>query len=170
MRAEGLQPTRLLASSANVKSRPKNCERVNGGLAPHAAAWTTQISDWRILLHCDFGLEAFEVTKDRGDGQHAPVAFHAQQAVLGSDIAVDGDLIPFRGMADIVDRNIIVLAPEEGHRAEFLPMPEHVDGRGLRLALRNHPMLDTDALAAVRIGPSRNVPGRKDARSACFEE
>ena len=72
-------------------------------------------------------------------------------------------------MADIVDRNVVVLAPEEGDGAEFLAVPKHVERRRLPLALGNHPMFDTNVLAAVWIWPARNVAGREDPGRAGLE-
>src|SRR6266700_5883304 len=48
-------------------------------------------------------------------------------------------------------------------------MAQHVERRGLSLAFGDHPMLDANALAAMRIGPARNVARREDARSTRFE-
>ena len=63
-----------------------------------------------------------------------------------------------------------MLAPEERHRVERFAAPEHVARRDLPLALRDHPVLDADALARVRIGPSGDVAGGKDACGAGLEE
>ena len=73
------------------------------------------------------------------------------------------------GMADIVDRNIVVLAPEERNGVESFMSPEHVEGRGLSLAFREDPMLDANSLAGVRVRPARYVAGREDPRRARFE-
>src|SRR5215475_8783108 len=66
-------------------------------------------------------------------------------------------------MADVVDRNIVVLTPEERHGGEWLAMSEHAERGSLALALGDNPMLHANALAAVRIGPARNVSGRIDS-------
>ncbi len=63
-----------------------------------------------------------------------------------------------------------MLAPEERHGDEFLAMAEHVECRGLPLPLGNHPMLDPNVLATVRIWPPRNVAGREDPRRARFQK
>ena len=55
-----------------------------------------------------------------------PLELEAQQAVLAGDVAVDRQLVPFLGMADIVDRDVVVLAPEERHGVELLAQAEHV--------------------------------------------
>src|SRR5262249_28434653 len=71
-------------------------------------------------LHHEFGPEAFDITIDRGDCQHPAVALIAQQAVPRRDIAVDRQVVPLFGVADVVDRNVVVLAPEERHGGKRL--------------------------------------------------
>ena len=51
----------------------------------------------------------------------------------------------------------------------MLAMPEHVERSGLSLALGDHPMLDADALTAMRVGPACNVSGRPNCWHARFE-
>src|SRR6201995_4075731 len=94
------------------------------------------------LLHRQLRLQAGDVTIDRGDRQHAALALVAQQAVPLHDVAVDIDLVPGLGVADIIDRHVVMLAPEERHRVERLARAQHVARRGLALAFRHHPMLD----------------------------
>jgi hypothetical protein len=100
----------------------------------------------RDLLHRKFRLEAVEIAVDRGDREHAAAAFVFQQAIFCRDFAVDCDLVPLFGMADLVDRHVVVLAPEKRHRVECLARAEHVARGGLALAFGHHPMLDPDIL------------------------
>src|SRR5258708_26733629 len=72
-------------------------------------------------------------------------------------------------MADIVDRDIVMLAPKEGDAIETLPTPQHVERRDLALPFRDHPVLNADALAGMGIGPAGDVAGREDAGRAGFE-
>jgi hypothetical protein len=74
------------------------------------------------------------------------------------------------GVTDIIDRNVVVLAPEERHRLELLPVAEHVQGRDLALTFGDDPMFDADGLSAMRVGPARDVTGGKYARRAGFQE
>src|ERR1700736_1820998 len=123
----------------------------------------------RVPLHCHFGLEAFDVTIDRGDREHTPIALIAQQAILRHDIAVDRQFVPFLGVADVVYRDIIVLTPEEGYGDKLLTAPEDVERSGRALALGDNPVLDADGLAAVRIGPARDVSRSEEAGHARVE-
>ena len=85
---------------------------------------------------------------------------HAAVALL--DRSLDDERIPALGVTDIRDRHVVVHAPEERHRIEGLLAPEHVQRGSLALTFGDHPMLDTDLLAAVRIRPRRDVAGRED--------
>src|SRR3974377_184509 len=81
-------------------------------------------------------------------------------------IAAALDRIPFLGVADIVDRHIVMLAPEKRHGAVRRLLANHVERRGLTLALGDDPVLDADALTHIGIGPARNVAGGVDVRRA----
>ena len=101
----------------------------------------------RFPLHRKFGLQAGEVAVDRGNSEHTAPALVLQQAIPRGDVAVDHDLVPFFGVADLIDRHVIMLTPEKWHRVEHLARSQHVAGRDLPLTLRYHPMLDPNILA-----------------------
>src|SRR5438876_3011976 len=125
--------------------------------------------DRSALLQGEFGLEALDIAEDRGDRQHAAVAAVANEAILRRDVAVDRQVIPRLGVADIVDRHVVVLAPEERHGREGLAVSQHVERGGLALALGHDPMLDANIGAAVRVGPAGDIAGREDTGRAGFE-
>jgi len=97
-----------------------------------------------VALHCQLGFEALEVAKDRGDGERAPTEPEAQKAILGRDVPVDCQIVPFLGVPDIVDGDVVVLAPEERDGRKCLTPAEHVESGRLSLALVDHPMLDAN--------------------------
>ena len=99
-----------------------------------------------------------------------PSRLEAHQAILAGNIALDVELVPFLGMADIVDRNVVVLAPEERNGVKFLAPPEHVERRGLSLALGDDPMLDANRLAAMRVGPARDVARGENRPARSFPD
>src|SRR5262245_54594197 len=66
-------------------------------------------------------------------------------------------------MTDIVDGNIVVLAPKEGHGVERRLTTEHIAGCGLALSLGDNPMLDANGLARMAIRPSRDITRSVDA-------
>ncbi len=72
-------------------------------------------------------------------------------------------------MADIVDRDVVVLAPKKWHGGELVAVPKHVERGGLALALGDDPMLDANTLLAMGVGPARDVASRKDPGHAGFE-
>src|ERR1700716_3232579 len=100
----------------------------------------------RLPFHVQFSLQACEVTIDRRYGEDAAPALVFQQAIPGRDVAVDRNLVPLLGMTDIIDRHVVVLAPEKRYRVEDLALPQHIARGGLALAFRHHPMLDPDIL------------------------
>src|ERR1700737_3132945 len=46
---------------------------------------------------------------DRSNGEYAVLVLVFQQAVSARDVAFDSNLVPLLGMADIIDRHIVVL-------------------------------------------------------------
>ena len=78
--------------------------------------------------------------------------------------------IPSFRVADVVDREVVVLAPKEGDRIEGLLRPQDIECRDLTLTFRDHPVFDPDAIAGMRIGPARDVARGEDAGRAGFEE
>jgi hypothetical protein len=46
-----------------------------------------------------------------------PLALVGDKAILGGDVTLDLDLIPALGVADIIDRYVVVLTPDEWHTA-----------------------------------------------------
>ena len=93
-----------------------------GSLRPSADARASPLGR-HIAFHLQLGFQAREIAEYRGDGKHPPIAPVSQQTIPCLDIAVDRDFIPLLGMADIIDRHIVVLAPEERHRVESSRCP-----------------------------------------------
>src|SRR3546814_8315377 len=73
-------------------------------------------------------------------------------------------------MADVVDHDVVMLAPEEGDRREAFSPAEHVACRRRTLPLGDRPMLDADIVAGLGVGPARDIACREDAGRARFEE
>src|SRR5437660_989823 len=69
----------------------------------------------RSALHGGLFLEAVDIAIDGGDGQHLAALPVAHHAVAPLDVALDVELVPLLGVADVVDRHVVVLAPEERH-------------------------------------------------------
>jgi hypothetical protein len=56
-------------------------------------------------------------------------------------------------MTDVIDGNVVVLAPEKGDCSEASATSEDVASGRLPLSLRDDPVLDPDAFAGVGVGP-----------------
>ncbi|MNE79598.1 hypothetical protein D3C80_1760990 [compost metagenome] len=75
-------------------------------------------------------------------------------------VAVNAHGVPPSGKAGKAQLQAIVMGPEERHVGERKPGPEHVGGGDLALALRMHPVFDTDTFVAM--GVACHVAGGKD--------
>jgi len=62
-------------------------------------------------------------------------------------------------VADIVDRDVIMLTSEKRHGSERRAEAEHIERRSLPLTLSNNPVFDADVLTTMRIGPTCDVAG-----------
>src|SRR4029453_17694335 len=81
----------------------------------------------------------------------------------------DLETVPVFAVPDVIDRNVVVLTPEERNIGKPLPLSEHVARGRLTLPLRHHPVFDPQMLATARVGPARDVAGGKDAGYAGLE-
>src|SRR5687768_13766497 len=99
-------------------------------------------------LELQLGAEALHIPEDRGDRHRAAVLAIAHQPVPGADVADGLGAVPAFGVADVVDRHIVVPAPEERRLLVSLARSEHVHRRGLALPLGDHPMLDAHGRSA----------------------
>src|ERR1700687_5061749 len=130
-------------------------------MAGTSPAMTTEAASGRsracLALQTHLGLKAVKIAEDRGDREGAPRTAHAHQAVLAGNITLDDKIVPPLGMTDVVDGNVVVLAPEKGNRIVGLAGAKHVESRRLSLPLRHDPMLDANGLTSVPIRPTRDV-------------
>src|SRR5215471_8686224 len=103
-----------------------------------------------LALHRGFHHQAIGIAVDGSDREYLALAFISQCTVTSRDVTVDRQIVPGIGMAHVVDRDVIVLAPEKRYANELLPPAQHVDGGRLALTLSNDPMFDANRRAAVR--------------------
>ena len=82
-----------------------------------------------------------------------PLSQIADCAVFFHRIALHGDLITRFRVTNVIDWNVVMLAPEKWHRRERFFMSHHIEGCGLSLTLRDNPMLDANLV------PSRAFRG-----------
>src|SRR3984893_8560230 len=121
------------------------------------------------FFELDFGGEAVAITTDRQHRQFAAALLVRHRAVLRRKASVDLDAVPFRGVPDIVELQIVLLGPEERHRVEALARPEHVAGSCLALPFSDDPVLDADRFASQPVGPSGDIAGGPDTGDARLE-
>ena len=101
------------------------------------------------------------VSKDGSNRQCSPAAFEPQNAILAGYVAFNCNFIPTLRVADIVDRDVVVLAPKERNGGKFLTMSHHIECSGSSLTLRHDPVFDSNVCSRVRIRPARNVTSGK---------
>src|SRR5690242_4787372 len=90
-----------------------------------------------LPLHRQFRLQTLQIARDSRCRERTPALAVAHRAVARVERAVDLHIIPAFGVTDIVDREIVMLAPEERHCIEPLLAPEYVPRRRLALPLGN---------------------------------
>src|SRR5947209_3129335 len=117
-----LRRMRVVSSSGSVRGRASTgCKRasigrpyliamdVSPGAAPFNRSREAEPEARRSrsrAFHRDLSLEALAVAVDRGDRQHLAAAPVAQDAVPRGEVALDCDVVPFLGVADIIDRHV----------------------------------------------------------------
>src|SRR5262245_54224099 len=74
-------------------------------------------------------------------------------------VAVEDDLVPVRGVADVQKSGVELSRPEEGHRIIRNGPSRHVARRDPPMLQRRPPVLDALALARQRRREARNVSG-----------
>ena len=108
-------------------------------------------------LESQLCLQVLQVAFHGGDREPPPAAQVGDRPIAIRERALHLDGVPLLRMPQIADRDIVVLTPEEGHGRELLPPPEDVARGDLSLPLGDDPVLDTDALTGVWIGPARDI-------------
>src|SRR5262249_48804772 len=94
------------------------------------------------------------------------VALVRDGAIARVERSIDFHRIPLLRMADVVQLEIVVLAPEKRYRIEPDALAEDVLRCNLALTLGNHPVLNANALTRMRIWPARNIARRINALRA----
>ncbi len=91
--------------------------------------------EWR----CELRFKAQAIAVDRRDCEPAVLAQVGHRAVVCVETAVDLDGVPLVRMSDVVDRDVIVLTPEERDRIEPFTVSEHIPRGYLALELDPDP-------------------------------
>src|SRR4051812_33885672 len=95
-------------------------------------------------LHLRF--QRCAIAADCRDGERRVSLEETYRCVVRVERAIDLHPVPSLRMADVPNRHVVVLAPEERHGLEWLASAQHVARGRLRLTLGDDPMLDADVL------------------------
>jgi hypothetical protein len=108
-------------------------------------------------FHRQLSADRIFVALNGKDSEIAARAAEADEAIPMSEIALDKRLVPCLRMADIADRKVEMLRPEEWDHHKRLVFTQHIRGRNLALPLSDNPMFNANVLASMGIGPASNV-------------
>src|SRR5262249_42103397 len=136
------------------------------GTSASAASSATVPKELSIPLHRRLDLQALFVAEDRRRREELVARVVAHLGVALGEPPVAHAAAPRLGVADVADLHVVVLAPEERHRREPLPLAQDVARRGLPLSLGHHPVLDAHGPPRARVGVARRVAGGPDTRDA----
>src|SRR3954452_402551 len=126
-----------------------------------AAASSRHDAHWRFERQLRF--EARAIASDCRDGERRLSLEKPHGRVVRVERAIDLHPVPSFGMADVPNRDVVVLAPEERHGPEPLAPAQHVPRSRLCLTFGDHPVLNPDVLARAWIGPTCDVASSEDA-------
>src|SRR5262245_39766497 len=116
--------TRRIVNTGRFQWRDQQARRhawrVSRSCRSHAFLRTHGTSHRRLAL------KTLQVAENGCGGQCFSIAPIAQETIASLDIALDVDLIPPFRMADVIDRHVVVLAPEERHLRKRLASAKHV--------------------------------------------
>src|SRR6185503_14671607 len=79
-----------------------------------------------LSLHRDLFVETFLITEDRRKSKRLSVANESNSDIVLLGLSVDFHGIPFLGVADVVDADVVVLTPEERRVVEPLASAENI--------------------------------------------
>jgi len=116
-----------------------------------------------------FGLKILHVPPNARDRSNFFALAENDGGIFRLQISGYFRLIFAAPMADVVDMEIEMVAPEKWWHCEWLARPEDVTRRGLTLPLPHDPVLNPNA-ARARVRPVCDVTGRKDPGDARFQK
>ena len=120
-------------------------------------------------FHGGLSPQALQIARDGYDSKSATAFLVCHGTVALIEAPIDLDSLPLLGVAHIVDSHVVVLTPEEWNSVKLFATAKNIPGRYLTLALSNHPVLDANSLAGMRIGPAGGIASCEDSSHAGFE-
>src|SRR5258707_14446202 len=148
--------------------------KISSAVVQLSAVEVEALADWRsarplVTLERNFHLETFAVPPDGCHCHRPAVAQEIHPTVARLQVSGELDSLPARGVTHVPDGHVVVCAPEERHRIEALLETQDIPSRRLPLAFGDHPVLDSNAFAAIPVGPTRNIPGCENVGRAGLE-
>src|SRR5712692_6958301 len=120
-------------------------------------------------FHGGLSLQALEIARDGYDSESATAFLVRHGTIACIEAPIDLDSLPLLRVAHVIDSHVVVLTPEEWNSVKLFTTAKNILSRYLPLALGNHPMLDANSLAGVRIWPAGGIASSEDSGHAGFE-
>jgi hypothetical protein len=120
-------------------------------------------------FHGGLSLQALEIARDGYDSESATAFLVRHGTIARIEAPIDLDSLPLLGVAHVIDSHVVVLTPEERNSVKLFATAKNILSRYLPLALSNHPVLDANSLAGVRVGPAGSIANSEDSGHAGFE-
>src|SRR3954464_10586754 len=133
-----------------------------------AAARSRHDAHLRFERHLRF--EGCAIASDCRDGERRLTLEEPYRRIVRVERAIDLHPVPSFGMADVPNRHVVVLAPEERHGLERLASAQYVSRGRLPLTFGHDPVLDPDVLSRQSIRPTCDIAGGEDAGLTRFEK
>src|SRR4029079_19502458 len=128
-----------------------------GGAAPPS------LTGRGLLLHRQLRLQAQTVAEQARQREELSAREIADAGVVFLQAALDDGLVVPGSVADVVERDVVVLAPEERDVPERSADARQRARQRLPLPLGQHPVLDARERSTARLRPARAVADRVDA-------
>ena len=136
---------------------------------PKGTSWWRILLSLRFSFHGGHSLQALEIARDGYDSESATAFLVRYGTITRSEAPIDLDILPLLGVAHVIDGYIVVLTPEKWDSVKFFATAKNIPGCYLPLALSNHPVLDANSLAGVRIWPAGGIASSEDSAHAGFK-
>ena len=120
-------------------------------------------------FHGGLSLQALEIARDGYDSEGATAFLVRHGTIARIEAPIDFDGLPLLGVAYVIDSHIVVLTPEEWNRVKLFATAKNILSCYLALAFSDHPVLDANSLAGVRIRPAGGIACSEDSGDAGFE-
>src|SRR5437660_1971139 len=120
-------------------------------------------------FHSALSLQALEISRDGYSGESATALLVHHGTISRIEATVNLNSVPLLSVAHVIDSHVVMLTPEEWNGVKFFTTAKNIFSCYLSHALSNHPVLDANSLAGVRIGPTGGIASCEDSGRTSFE-